>query len=165
MPLVLQGDFLVHFMDIAREELTKKPEEISVEKLQVPLVLCSLFISCYGENWFLAALVMIIDKRTLPYYVYSLFTHYVRQSLVDIALRSTAAASDPSHEDLTCCVVSLSYLSLLNLYCTCWSPYFTIILWNRKEVPYLKSWQPWKTWTVLTLQTSLLQLMLISPWH
>ena len=28
------------------------------------------------------------------------------QSLVDIALRSTAAASDPSHEDLTCCVVS-----------------------------------------------------------
>jgi hypothetical protein len=40
----LQGDFLVHFMDIAREELTKKPEEISVEKLQVPLVLCCLFI-------------------------------------------------------------------------------------------------------------------------
>ena len=31
----------------------------------------------------------------------------IRQSLVDIALRSTAAASDPSHEDLTCCVVSL----------------------------------------------------------
>lgn len=31
----LQGDFLVHFMDIAREELTKKMEEISVEKLQV----------------------------------------------------------------------------------------------------------------------------------
>ncbi|KAG8065139.1 hypothetical protein GUJ93_ZPchr0004g38523 [Zizania palustris] len=26
------------------------------------------------------------------------------QSLVDIALRSTAAVSDPSHEDLTCCV-------------------------------------------------------------
>jgi hypothetical protein len=60
--LLDQGDFLVHFMDIAREELTKKPEDISVEKLQ---------------------------------------------SLVDIALRSTAAASDPSHEDLTCCVVSL----------------------------------------------------------
>jgi hypothetical protein len=46
----LQGDFLVHFMDIAREELTKKPEEISVEKLQVPLVLCCLFVSCHGEN-------------------------------------------------------------------------------------------------------------------
>ena len=34
----LQGDFLVHFMDIAREELMKKPEEISAEKLQVCLV-------------------------------------------------------------------------------------------------------------------------------
>lgn len=31
----LQGDFLVHFMDIAREELNKKVHEISVEKLQV----------------------------------------------------------------------------------------------------------------------------------
>lgn len=30
-----QGDFLVHFMDISRDELAKKPEEISVEKLQV----------------------------------------------------------------------------------------------------------------------------------
>ncbi|KAK1684113.1 hypothetical protein QYE76_044961 [Lolium multiflorum] len=66
--LLDQGDFLVHFMDIAREELTKKPEEISVEKLQ---------------------------------------------SLVDIALRSTAAASDPSHEDLTCCVERSSLLKKL----------------------------------------------------
>lgn len=32
---LFQGDFLVHFMDIARDELTKKLEEISVEKLQV----------------------------------------------------------------------------------------------------------------------------------
>ncbi|GJN27129.1 hypothetical protein PR202_gb15122 [Eleusine coracana subsp. coracana] len=31
---MFNGDFLVHFMDIAREELTKKPEEISTEKLQ-----------------------------------------------------------------------------------------------------------------------------------
>lgn len=31
----LQGDFLVHFMDISREELNKKVQEISVEKLQV----------------------------------------------------------------------------------------------------------------------------------
>ena len=31
----LQGDFLVHFMDIARDELAKTPHEISVEKLQV----------------------------------------------------------------------------------------------------------------------------------
>uniref|UniRef100_A0A0D3FXL2 Gamma-tubulin complex component n=1 Tax=Oryza barthii TaxID=65489 RepID=A0A0D3FXL2_9ORYZ len=67
--LLDQGDFLVHFMDIAREELTKKPEEISVEKLQ---------------------------------------------SLVDIALRSTAAASDPSHEDLTCCVERSSLLKKLS---------------------------------------------------
>ncbi|KAL6966182.1 Gamma-tubulin complex component 2, partial [Sarracenia purpurea var. burkii] len=29
-----QGDFLVHFMDIASDELSKKPDEISVEKLQ-----------------------------------------------------------------------------------------------------------------------------------
>ncbi|XP_074292380.1 gamma-tubulin complex component 2 [Silene latifolia] len=57
--LLDQGDFLVHFMDIAREELTKKAEEVSVEKLQ---------------------------------------------SLLDLALRSTAAAADPCHEDLTCCV-------------------------------------------------------------
>ncbi|KAH9618081.1 hypothetical protein KSS87_009688 [Heliosperma pusillum] len=57
--LLDQGDFLVHFMDIAREELTKKAEEVSVEKLQ---------------------------------------------SLLDLALRSTAAAVDPCHEDLTCCV-------------------------------------------------------------
>ncbi|EMS52405.1 Gamma-tubulin complex component 2 [Triticum urartu] len=66
--LLDQGDFLVHFMDIAREELTKKPEDISVEKLQ---------------------------------------------SLVDIALRSTAAASDPSHEDLTCCIERSSLLKKL----------------------------------------------------
>lgn len=35
--LRFQGDFLVHFLDIAREELMKKPDEISVEKLQVCL--------------------------------------------------------------------------------------------------------------------------------
>ncbi|KAJ0080147.1 hypothetical protein Patl1_23964 [Pistacia atlantica] len=58
--LLDQGDFLVHFMDIAREELTKKLDEINVEKLQ---------------------------------------------SLLDLALRSTAAAADPCHEDLTCCVI------------------------------------------------------------
>ncbi|AQK44600.1 Gamma-tubulin complex component 2 [Zea mays] len=66
--LLDQGDFLVHFMDIAREELTKKPEEISAEKLQ---------------------------------------------SLLDIALRSTAAASDPSHEELICCVERSSLLKKL----------------------------------------------------
>ncbi|KAG7970422.1 hypothetical protein I3843_07G083800 [Carya illinoinensis] len=32
--LLDQGDFLVHFMDIARDELTKKLDDISVEKLQ-----------------------------------------------------------------------------------------------------------------------------------
>ncbi|GJS65727.1 gamma-tubulin complex component 2 isoform X1 [Tanacetum coccineum] len=35
--LLDQGDFLVHFMDIARDELAKAPNEISVEKLQVLL--------------------------------------------------------------------------------------------------------------------------------
>ncbi|KAJ4721662.1 Gamma-tubulin complex component [Melia azedarach] len=63
--LLDQGDFLVHFMDIAREELNKKLDEINVEKLQ---------------------------------------------SLLDIALRSTAAAADPCHEDLTCCVERSSLL-------------------------------------------------------
>ncbi|CAM8894576.1 unnamed protein product [Rhodiola kirilowii] len=58
--LLDQGDFLVHFMDIAGEELSKKSDDISVEKLQ---------------------------------------------SLLDIALRSTAAAADPCNEDLTCCLV------------------------------------------------------------
>lgn len=33
--ILMQGDFLVHFMDIARDELIKRPDEISVEKLQV----------------------------------------------------------------------------------------------------------------------------------
>ncbi|OAY32230.1 gamma-tubulin complex component 2 isoform X2 [Manihot esculenta] len=66
--LLDQGDFLVHFMDIARDELTKKLEEISVEKLQ---------------------------------------------SLLDLALRTTAAAADPCHEDLTCCVERTSLLKTL----------------------------------------------------
>lgn len=66
--LLDQGDFLVHFMDIARDELTKRVEEISVEKLQ---------------------------------------------SLLDLALRTTAAAADPCHEDLTCCVERSSLLNRL----------------------------------------------------
>ncbi|GMN43786.1 hypothetical protein TIFTF001_012984 [Ficus carica] len=66
--LLDQGDFLVHFMDIARDELTKKLEDISVEKLQ---------------------------------------------SLLDLALRTTAAAADPCHEDLTCCVETSSLLKRL----------------------------------------------------
>ncbi|KAI5678901.1 hypothetical protein M9H77_09851 [Catharanthus roseus] len=67
--LLDQGDFLVHFMDIAREELTKKPEDISVEKLQ---------------------------------------------SLLDLALRTTAAAADPCSEDLRCCVEKTTLLKRLN---------------------------------------------------
>ncbi|KAM6577600.1 hypothetical protein CsatB_029437 [Cannabis sativa] len=66
--LLDQGDFLVHFMDIAKDELTKKLDEISVEKLQ---------------------------------------------SLLDLALRTTAAAADPCHEDLTCCVETCSLLQRL----------------------------------------------------
>ncbi|KAH0907193.1 hypothetical protein HID58_039020 [Brassica napus] len=68
--LLDQGDFLVHFMDIAREELNKKVHEISVEKLQ---------------------------------------------SLLDLALRTTAAAADPRHEDLTCCVDRTSLLKTLGM--------------------------------------------------
>ncbi|CAL9179020.1 unnamed protein product [Musa hybrid cultivar] len=67
--LLDQGDYLVHFMDISRDELAKRPEEISVEKLQ---------------------------------------------SLLDLALRSTAAASDPCHEELTCCVERVSLLKRLS---------------------------------------------------
>ncbi|XP_050381054.1 gamma-tubulin complex component 2 isoform X2 [Argentina anserina] len=66
--LLDQGDFLVHFMDIARDELLKKLDDISVEKLQ---------------------------------------------SLLDLALRTTAAAADPCHEDLTCCVETSSLLRRL----------------------------------------------------
>ncbi|XP_054784068.1 gamma-tubulin complex component 2 isoform X2 [Prosopis cineraria] len=66
--LLDQGDFLVHFMDIARDELAKKPDEVSVEKLQ---------------------------------------------SLLDLALRTTAAAADPLHEDLTCVVERSSLLKRL----------------------------------------------------
>ncbi|XP_015938897.1 gamma-tubulin complex component 2 [Arachis duranensis] len=63
--LLDQGDFLVHFMDIARDELAKKPDEVSVEKLQ---------------------------------------------SLLDLALRTTAAAADPLHEGVTCVVERSSLL-------------------------------------------------------
>ncbi|OVA04342.1 Spc97/Spc98 [Macleaya cordata] len=66
--LLDQGDFLVHFMDIARDELAKRLDEISVEKLQ---------------------------------------------SLLDLALRTTAASADPCHEDLTCCVERTSLLKRL----------------------------------------------------
>ncbi|XP_048322401.2 gamma-tubulin complex component 2 isoform X2 [Ziziphus jujuba] len=69
--LLDQGDFLVHFMDIARDELTKKLDEISVEKLQ---------------------------------------------SLLDLALRTTAAVADPCHEDLTCCVETSSLLKRLGTF-------------------------------------------------
>ncbi|KAK4348003.1 hypothetical protein RND71_034342 [Anisodus tanguticus] len=62
------GDFLVHFMDTAKEELMKKSDEISVEKLQ---------------------------------------------SLLDLALRSTAASTDPCHEDLLCCVERTTLLQRL----------------------------------------------------
>jgi len=68
--LLDQGDFLVHFMDIARDELSKKPDEISVEKLQ---------------------------------------------SLLDLALRSTAAAADPCHEDLTCYVERSTLMKTLSM--------------------------------------------------
>eukprot|EP00268_Persea_americana_P040794 TRINITY_DN4059_c0_g1_i2.p1 TRINITY_DN4059_c0_g1~~TRINITY_DN4059_c0_g1_i2.p1 ORF type:complete len:721 (-),score=119.90 TRINITY_DN4059_c0_g1_i2:271-2433(-) len=64
--LLDQGDFLVHFMDIARDELVKRPDDISVEKLQ---------------------------------------------SLLDLALRTTAASADPCHEELTCCVERSSLLN------------------------------------------------------
>ncbi|KAM7514663.1 hypothetical protein LguiA_004246 [Lonicera macranthoides] len=67
--LLDQGDFLVHFMDIARDELAKRSDEISVEKLQ---------------------------------------------SLLDLALRSTAAAADPCNEDLTCCVERTTLLTRLS---------------------------------------------------
>ncbi|KAH0888393.1 hypothetical protein HID58_050822, partial [Brassica napus] len=69
--LLDQGDFLVHFMDIARDELNKKVHGISVEKLQ---------------------------------------------SLLDLALRTTAAAADPRHEDLTCCVDRASLLTTLGMH-------------------------------------------------
>ncbi|KAL8171878.1 hypothetical protein V2J09_023682 [Rumex salicifolius] len=68
--LLDQGDFLVHFMDIARDELMKKSDDVSVEKLQ---------------------------------------------SLLDLALRSTAAAADPCHEDLICCVERSSLLKRLEM--------------------------------------------------
>ncbi|CAI9090786.1 OLC1v1025635C1 [Oldenlandia corymbosa var. corymbosa] len=67
--LLDQGDFLVHFMDIAREELAKKPDDISAVKLQ---------------------------------------------SLLDLALRTTAAAADPCHEDLASCVEKTTLLQRLN---------------------------------------------------
>lgn len=100
--LIFQGDFLVHFMDIAREELTKKPEDISVEKLQV----FSLCISHLHEkviNFF-----FLVQWWTTGWNLELIteFFYYDKQSLLDLALRTTAAAADPCSEDLRCCVVS-----------------------------------------------------------
>lgn len=64
-----QGDFLVHFMDTAKDELTRKPSAMSVEKLQ---------------------------------------------SLLELALRTSVAASDPYHEDLTCSIEELSLMTQLH---------------------------------------------------
>ncbi|KAJ7516840.1 hypothetical protein O6H91_21G000900 [Diphasiastrum complanatum] len=66
--LLDQGDFLVHFMDIAKEELVKRPSAVSKEKLQ---------------------------------------------SLLELALRTSVAAADPYHEDLTCNVERLSLVAQL----------------------------------------------------
>ncbi|MCO5570182.1 hypothetical protein L7F22_023900 [Adiantum nelumboides] len=66
--LVDQGDLLVHFMDIAKDELAKRPSTISVEKLQ---------------------------------------------SLLDLALRTSIAASDPYYEDLFCNVEKVPLLKQL----------------------------------------------------
>lgn len=66
--LVDQGDFLVHFMDIAKDELAKRSSTISVEKLQ---------------------------------------------SLLDLALRTSVAASDPYYEDLFCNVEKVPLLKQL----------------------------------------------------
>lgn len=66
--LVDQGDLLVHFMDIAKDELAKRPSTISVEKLQ---------------------------------------------SLLDLALRTSIAASDPYYEDLFCNVEKITLLKQL----------------------------------------------------
>eukprot|EP00898_Chlorokybus_atmophyticus_P003738 jgi/Chlat1/4365/Chrsp29S04513 len=61
--LVDQGDFLLYFMDIAGEELSKPPADISQGKLQ---------------------------------------------SLLELALRTSIAISDPHHEDLTCSLHKLT---------------------------------------------------------
>jgi gamma-tubulin complex component 2 len=63
-----QGDFLVHFMDTARDELAKRPSAMSMEKLQ---------------------------------------------SLLELALRTSVAASDPYHEDLTCNIERSNLLTQL----------------------------------------------------
>jgi hypothetical protein len=68
----------------------------------------------------------------------SLFVHGTWQSLLDIALRSTAATSDPSHEDLTCCVVIIS-LDLFNLILLFLLSNFFTSMFNRKEVPSLRN--------------------------
>jgi hypothetical protein len=44
-----QGDFLVHFMDIAREELRRRPAQISVEKLQSLLELALRTSVCSAD--------------------------------------------------------------------------------------------------------------------
>lgn len=60
----IQGDFLVHFMDIARDELTKKLDEISVEKLQVQ---SSFFIKFLSWQIFLSAFSIQNDGDVLTF--------------------------------------------------------------------------------------------------
>ncbi|EEF32527.1 gamma-tubulin complex component, putative [Ricinus communis] len=78
--LLDQGDFLVHFMDIAREELTKRLDEISVEKLQVAF---SIFIQ--NENNQKKFLMLTILSESVLLF----------SSPYGLALRTTAAAADP----------------------------------------------------------------------
>lgn len=55
----------------------------------------------------------------MGYFSFFFYTWYFEtiQSLLDLALRTTAAAADPCHEELTCCVVSnFLYHLTLHLY-------------------------------------------------
>jgi hypothetical protein len=49
----------------------------------------------------------VYEKLTLLTLHWVVFIDFSFQSLLDIALRSTAAASDPTHEELICCVVNI----------------------------------------------------------
>ncbi|KAL3838506.1 hypothetical protein ACJIZ3_023097 [Penstemon smallii] len=62
--LLDQGDFLVHFMDIAREELVKKPDEISVEKLQSLLDLALRSSSAVADPCY-EDLTCCVERTTL----------------------------------------------------------------------------------------------------
>jgi hypothetical protein len=128
--------FLVEFrvifwctiMDTAWDELAKRPSALSMEKLQVrtidPHVLCILTWTPLPRKrnghvanqvvWLLAAMGATWAVVCYCFEIWTLWCTVI----VGLALRTSVAASDPYHEDLTCNIVSIFLPLLSQVFCT-----------------------------------------------